>query len=77
MCMCVWSSGMKDCGMRFAYIPLGGSLVTLTEFWRTDTGKHLSGMEERKRRKSLWMIASGAENPLTTASMANIHDAAR
>ena len=51
--------------------------MTLTEFWRTETGKHLSGMEERKRRKSLWMMASGAENPFTTTSIANIHDAAR
>ena len=63
--------------VRYCALPFGGSLVTLTEFWRTETGKHLSGMEERKRRKSLWMTASGAENPFTTASIANIQEAAR
>ncbi len=34
-------------------VPLGGSLVTLTEFCRTDTGKHLSGIELRYSLKSL------------------------
>ncbi len=51
--------------------------MTFTAFCRTETGKHLSGMELRKRRKSSWMTASGAEKPLMTASILNIHDAAR
>ena len=58
-------------------LPLGGSLVTLTEFCRTLTGKHLSGMELRKSLKSLWMMVSLTEKPLMTFSIRNIHEAAK
>ena len=58
-------------------LPLGGSFVTLTEFCSTDTGKHLSGIELRYSLKSLCIIASGDRNPLMTASILNIHEAAK
>lgn len=58
-------------------LPLGGSLVTFTEFCSTDTGKDLSGMELKKSLKSLWMAASEEENPLITPSIRSIHDAAK
>lgn len=59
------------------HTPLGGSLVTFTEFCSTDTGKHLSGIELKNSLKSLCIIASGERNPLTTASILNIHEAAK
>lgn len=58
-------------------VPLGGSFVTLTEFCNTDTGKHLSGIELKKSLKSLCIIAFGDWNPFITASMLNIHEAAK
>ena len=51
--------------------------MTLTEFCSTETGKLLSGMELQNSLKSSWMMASGAENPLITASIRNIQEAAR
>jgi hypothetical protein len=57
--------------------PLGGSLVTLTLFWRTVTGNDLVGMELRNNRKSSCTSAPGDVISLTVVSMANIQDAAR
>ena len=51
--------------------------MTLTEFCSTETGKLLSGMELQNSLKLSWMMASGAENPLITASIRNIQEAAR
>lgn len=63
--------------LMLARMPLGGSLVTLTLFWRTLTGKCLAGMELRKRRKSSWISSGFSDMSLTMFSMANIQDAAR
>ena len=63
--------------MNSFFSPLGGSLVTLTAFCKTDTGKDFVGMEERKSLKSSWMNESGDEKPLTIFSIDNIQEAAR
>lgn len=63
--------------LMLARMPLGGSLVTLTLFWRTLTGKCLAGMELRKSRKSSWISSGFSDISFTMFSMANIQDAAR
>ena len=58
-------------------LPLGGSLVTLTEFCSTLTGNDLAGMELKNSLKSGWSSLPGTENSLIVFSIANIQDAAK
>ena len=60
-----------------ALSPFGGSLVTLTLFCNTVTGKCLAGMELRKRRKSSWMSSGSSARLLMTSSMVSIQDCAK
>lgn len=60
-----------------ARMPFGGSLVTLTLFCKTLTGKVLAGIELRKRRKLAWHGVMPSLIFLTIDSMLTIQLAAK
>lgn len=57
--------------------PLGGSLVTLTEFCRTATGKHLEGIELMNNLKALLSFGAFSAISNTMRSMESIQEVAR
>lgn len=72
------SSNSCNALLILAFSPFGGSFVTFTEFWRTETGKAALGIELRNNRKSLWIIPSGSSAISNiSCSILIIHDTAR
>lgn len=57
-----------------ALIPLGGSLVIFTPFWRIDTGKYVAGALVRKSRNAGLLVSAASASPNTIFSSAGIHD---
>lgn len=62
---------------RFALIPLGGSLVTFSEFCNTKVGKLFEGIELRNSLKSDKVFDGFSINSCIIFSMSSIHDDAR
>lgn len=61
----------------FALNPLGGSLVTLTEFCNTETGKDFEGIELMYNLNSLWILFGSSAILKTIRSIDNIQEVAR
>lgn len=61
----------------FALKPLGGSFVTFTEFWSTETGNALEGIELSQSLKSGWISEGSSAIFKMILSIASIQDVAK